>query len=96
VTEAVSLEALSALSLEERRALLCPVDCLVRDLPALHIDGVTAKALKHGQSPSIGSVSPSDQVYRILEEDRFIGLARMDVGQKLKVVRMMATAGASV
>jgi tRNA pseudouridine55 synthase len=49
VEDAVSLDALSAMSIEARRTQLLPLDALIRDLPALVLNATQAARFRSGQ-----------------------------------------------
>ncbi len=74
---AYPLARLEALSLDERRHLLLPSDCLVQHLPQIELDETACRALREGQQ--VNSSYPATELARIYDQARqFIGLVQID------------------
>jgi len=82
VEAAVSLDALGALSLVERRALLLPLDALIAELPALALDETLAARFRAGQRiPGFEGQAGRLRVYAgRCESDALLGIAVVDDG----------------
>lgn len=95
VEQAVSLEMLDGMTLEQRDARLLPSDSLAMALPKLTLSGNAAKALQNGQTPQVSNVLVDGIEYRIYEESgTFLGIAMASLshaaGATLTAVRLMA------
>ena len=55
--QAVTLEALDGMTIEQRDAMLLPADSLAMALPRIRLDAAAAKALQNGQTPRVPSFS---------------------------------------
>ena len=77
--QAVTLEALDAMTMEQREAMLLPAECLAMALPDICLDPESAKALQNGQTPRVlGSLVPLADAgnYRVYGDNGvFIGVA---------------------
>ena len=98
IHQAINLEALDAMDLAQRDAMLLPADSLAMALPDLCLDATTAKALQNGQTPRASAISQpllDSAHYRAYDEmGNFLGVAtasqcRPD-SATLTALRMMA------
>jgi tRNA pseudouridine55 synthase len=82
VGDAVSLDALGAMSPAERRALLLPLDALITELPALALDESLAARFRAGQRISgFEGQTGRMRVYAVrCEPDALLGVAVVDDG----------------
>ena len=77
LNNACTLAQLEAMPSDERRALLLPVDCLVRHLPEITLDAADCAALCQGrQVPSTYAATELARIYDTARQ--FIGLAQVD------------------
>ncbi len=79
VDAAVTLDALDALGLAARRALLAPVDALLGALPSVELDAASAARFLHGQklrAPAALAAQPAERV-RVYAAARLLGLAEV-------------------
>jgi tRNA pseudouridine55 synthase len=88
--DAVTLEALEALSPEARDSLLRPADTLLEGLPRLDLDEATAARFSHGQSVSGAESRPSARLRVYAEDGRFLGLATASPQGLVAPVRLVA------
>ncbi len=86
---AVTLDALDAMELPERDALLLPADAALASIARLDVDATTALALAHGR---IGSAPPDSRgKYRCYgPSGRFVGLVESADGE-LRALRLART-----
>lgn len=95
VDQAISLESLDGMTLDERDATLLPADSLAMALPELRLSIAEAKALQNGQTPRI-SLPVADGVdYRIYAvSGEFVGVATASIPDggsgMLTALRLMA------
>jgi len=86
-----SIESLTALTEEQRDALLLPCDALVQHLPQHTASEQTIRALRFGQTPVAPPELPENTPLRIYAANgEFIGLAASQQGY-LKALRLMST-----
>ena len=78
VERCTDLETLAALALEERRALLLPLDTLIGKLPHVELDAGLADRFSHGQRLALGPGNPSGRVRVIGPSARLLGIAQID------------------
>lgn len=76
VGDAMTVEALEALSLEERMDRLMPMDALVAHLPAIHLDESALRFARCG-NPFDQSDAPDSGWVRIYGSDQFWGLGEV-------------------
>lgn len=76
VETAVTLEALEALPMAGREALLLPADALLASLPRLDLDEGATQRFGHGQAVHAGSASVAAQWRVYAADGRFLGLGR--------------------
>ena len=96
--QAVTLEALDGMTIEQRDATLLPTDSLAMALRPIRLDAAAAKALQNGQRPRISlfSLPPVDAAdYRAYDDSgAFMGVAvasECDAnGATLTALRLMA------
>ena len=87
---ATPLDALEALSLPQRRALLAPVDSLLAGFSRVLLDAAASRLLTTGRPAECGGTA--DGIYRLYgPAERFLGLGEV-VGGQLRARRLMATA----
>jgi tRNA pseudouridine55 synthase len=86
---AVTLDALDAMELPERDALLLPADAALASIARLDVDATTALALAHGR---VGSAPPDSRgKYRCYgPSGRFVGLVESADGE-LRALRLART-----
>ncbi len=88
-----SLEALEAMSLEERRGCLLPVDAALASWPRIDLPAAAVAAFRQGRTVSIGSeeaqkITAAVRVYAAMEG--FVGLATSAAAGLLKPTRLVA------
>jgi tRNA pseudouridine55 synthase len=88
VADAVTLEALEALDMAQRVALLLPLDAALDDMPALAIGSDDALALAQGRRPANGAASGR---YRGYAPGGFVGLLEA-TGTELRAIRLRSAA----
>lgn len=76
--EAVTMAQLEAMALEQRDAMLLPVDALVRELPAVELDRESAYYIGRGQSVWKSGQIPAGFLRLYEAPDRFLGLGELD------------------
>ena len=86
---AVTLEALAALDLGGRRALLLAPDTLVGSLPRVDLDAPASARFAHGQRLAAGGAAPAARVRVYGAGGRLLGLARCQDGW-LEALRLVA------
>ncbi|WP_133649141.1 tRNA pseudouridine(55) synthase TruB [Paraburkholderia flava] len=95
---AVTLDALSDATADERDAWLQPVDALLSTFPAVHLDETATRRFLQGQRlrlEEVGSALSQDDVPRVRvydAENRLLGVARIASGV-LAPERLVVTAG---
>lgn len=78
---AVSLEALEALPLAERRAQLAPLDRLLQRLTRVELDSESALRLSQGQRLRVAPrTDSSPERVRVYHADRLLGVAMLEAG----------------
>lgn len=77
LVDAVSLEALEALALDERRAKLLGPDVLLASLPRVDLDATSAARFSQGQKLRLGRAMPVARV-RVYADGRLLGVARRE------------------
>jgi tRNA pseudouridine55 synthase len=88
LADAVTLEALEAMSETERDAILQPAETLVAELPRLELEGAEATRFAQGQGlarPALG-----DALFRVYADGNFAGVG-MIAGGELRPRRLMST-----
>ena len=94
LADAYTLEALGEMPIEERRALVKPVESLFTDLPAVKLSPFFEKLFRGGceiYQKKIGSSVPKDAVVRIYAAGQFIALAKEAAypdGSALKLLKL--------
>ena len=73
-----TLDALAGLALDERRALLLPVDALIEKLPRVELDASLADRFSHGQRLVLGPGNPAGRVRVVGPRARLLGIAHID------------------
>jgi tRNA pseudouridine55 synthase len=91
LADACTLETLETLTLDARRALLLPSDCLVLHLPEIQLDDAARLALCQGRS--FATEFPAADLARVYDKNQsFLGLARIDPNGVLTPHRLINTA----
>ncbi len=85
-----TLEALAAMSEDQRDARLLPPDTLVAPLPRLDLEPIEARRFAQGQAVSRAGLP--DATYRIYAVDRFAGVAHV-IGGTVQPRRLTAGSG---
>jgi tRNA pseudouridine55 synthase len=85
----LTIDALAALSEEERDARLLPADRLVASLPRIDLDAEEAFRFARGQA--IARASVPDGTYRVYAMDTFMGIARA-IERSVQPQRLVAAA----
>ena len=93
--DALSLEALDAMSPIARTSRLLPADSLVATLPRLDLDPATAQALRHGRVVDGMLGAPAGCVRVYAAGLGFIGLCDRDQAGRLGPRRLMSTENAA-
>ena len=96
--QAITLETLDGMAIEQREAMLLPADLLAMALPEIYLDAITAKALQNGKTPRVTSLTtPLQDAENCRTYDRqggFLGVATASqcdaIGATLTALRMMA------
>ncbi len=96
IQDAITLEALEALDLEQRDSLLLPADVLVLDLPEIFLDSESARRLCHGMSVRYqpeSAIIGDFRLYRGTSDGRreFIGLGELASNCTLYPRRLLAS-----
>ncbi|MFO0151814.1 MAG: tRNA pseudouridine(55) synthase TruB, partial [Burkholderiales bacterium] len=93
VTQALTLDRLQGISLEQRRLACLPVDALLQSLPALHLSDADAVRFCHGQrlklSPLPLGAPGRIRVYQA-SDARLLGTAHCDDTGRLQPKRLIA------
>lgn len=88
---AITPDALEALSMEGREALLFPPDTLVRDVPAWEVDADTAASIRQGRTVP-GDPGMAAGRFRLYAPGHvFLGLGEADGAGRVQPVRLLAT-----
>lgn len=87
VAQAHTLEALEALAVGERDALLLPPDRLVQHFPAVALDEQSAQRICHGQAAAVAECG--EGIVRLYRERVFLGLGEASAGT-IRVRRLLA------
>ncbi len=87
--EAVTVEQLEAMALEQRDNTLLPVDALVRELPAVELDRESAYYLGRGQSVWKSGQIPAGFLRLYEASGHFLGLGELDVDGKVAPRRLV-------
>lgn len=93
VSRAVTLEALKAMQLEERDAILLSPDCMLQDLPAVALDNDSTYYLCQGQSVWQPGKLQLGDVRLYGQEQRFLGLGEVTPDGKIAPRRLVQTHG---
>lgn len=101
LAQAVTLEALDAMTPAQRDEVLLPPDSLAMALPEIHLDAAAAKSLQNGQNPQAPlspHAGPAAELYRAYDhKGAFLGVATASdadaTGITLTALRLMAPAG---
>lgn len=89
--QAVTLDALEAMSAPERDACLLPVDCLVADLPRVELDADSSFYFRQGQQIWLPKLEVT-VLYRVYDEKQaFMGVAEVDDQGRLAPRRLLVT-----
>lgn len=92
VEEAITLEQLDALGVEERLRYLMPLDTLLQGLPAVHLDEDVARRFLHG-NPVAALASPGR--CRVYGDKRLLGLGESDGGGLVHPRRLISEQASS-
>lgn len=90
LSQARTLEALEAMSGEERDACLLPADALVADLPRVDLDAETCPLLLHGREIDAPQCAGAPRWRLYDPAGRFLGLGAWSEG-RLRPLRLLAT-----
>ena len=101
LAQAVTLEALDAMTLAQRDEALLRPDSLAMALPEIYLDAVAAKSLQNGQNPRVPSppcAATEAALYRAYDnKGAFLGVATASdadaTGTTLTALRLMAPVG---
>lgn len=88
--QAVSLEALAAVDMQQRDEKLLPVDTLLVDLPQLTLDLESAWQLCHGQAIWRARLKVGERMRAYGPDGKFIGLVEVDNEGRLAPKRLVA------
>jgi tRNA pseudouridine55 synthase len=91
IDDSITLAALDAMAPEDRDVELLPPDCLVDDLPRLDLDVDSAWQICHGQSVWRAGLRIGDLLRLYDADNRFIGVAEVDIEGKVAPKRLLAT-----
>ncbi len=87
--DAVTVEQIESMAMEQRDASLLPADILVKDLPAIILDRESAYYLGRGQSVWKSGKIPEGYLRLYEEPDRFLGLGELDADGKIAPRRLV-------
>lgn len=87
--QAMTIEQLESMTLEQRDAVLLPSDALIEDLPAVILDSESAFYLGRGQSVWKSGKIPQGFLRLYEEPDRFLGLGELDADGKVAPRRLV-------
>ena len=87
--QAYSWEALEAMGMAQRDACLLPLDKLLQDLPALHLDAAHAARIAQGQRLALDANVAEGKV-RLYSAGHFIGVAEL-AGRRLAPLRLLSS-----
>ena len=95
VEQALGLETLEGMTLEQRESTLLPADSLAMALPALSLSINEARALQNGQTPRVSNPLADGVQYRIFADSgTFLGVATASLSDgssaTLTALRLMA------
>jgi tRNA pseudouridine55 synthase len=90
LADAHALARLEALDLQQRHALLLPVECLLAHLPAIQLDETSALALRQGRSITHRPLE-SGLVRAYGPDLKFLGLVQTGADSVLRPQRLVAT-----
>lgn len=90
LSRAVTLEAIAALPLEARDALLLPIDALLAELPVAELSATETVRLQHGQA--VRWAGEVGQRYRLHAPHGFLGIGELAADGWLQPKRLIATA----
>lgn len=93
LSRGVTLEALEAMQLEERDAILLSPDCMLQDLPAVALDDDRAYYLCQGQSVWQPGKLQQGDVRLYGQGQRFLGLGEVTSDGKIAPRRLVQTHG---
>jgi len=85
--QAMTLEALEAISLAERRERLLPLEALLQSWPRLTLEARLAARFRQGQTMSVDSASGSVAVFS--EDAKFLGTGQVDASGTLQPKRLL-------
>ena len=89
-TPMITIEALEALTLEERRSLLLPVDIAVTHFPRLDLSQEQFQLLSQGQVLTMNHDAKSGDIVRLyVDLTRFVGLGEWQTASELKTKRLI-------
>jgi tRNA pseudouridine55 synthase len=88
VAQALAVDRLEGITLEQRRACLLPVDFLVRDLPAIEV--AEATRLLQGQTVSAGPQARAGLARLYDSTRRFLGVGEVDGDGRVSPRRLLA------
>lgn len=89
---AITLDALEALSPAERDGLLQPTDALLANLPRLELGGEATLRFGHGQTVRVGQEGLAGRLRIYAADGRFIGLGRAEPDGLVVPARLVAAA----
>lgn len=95
LSRAITLEALEAVPVEERDAILLSPDCMLQDLPAVTLDADSAYYLCQGQPVWQPGKLQLGDVRLYGQEQRFLGLGEVTSDGKIAPRRLVQTHGQS-
>ena len=89
ISDAVTLDQLSALSEADRSTCLLAPDALLQSLPAVHLDEVAASRFSHGNP--VGAQAQPGRV-RVYVNGRLLGMGEVDQAGQVQPRRLVCTA----
>jgi tRNA pseudouridine55 synthase len=88
IARAVTLDALAALPEEERNRWLLPLDALLQELPAIHLDEMQGRRFMHGNP--VAAASEIRGKCRVYAQDGLLGIACVDAAGIAHPQRLVA------
>ncbi len=91
LADAITLDDLEGLNVDEARARLLPIDSALMQLPAVRLDAIESRRIGHGQEITVdGNAVTGSGLVRLYDNDRFIGIGEISPAGRLRPRRLLA------